>query len=446
MKTLFVGLLFLVVPVHLAAQPSAADAYTAVDKAADAFHSINTNGGYVGIYSADLSQRYGEAFYEEASAEEIWVQPPGTPTVGETFLRAHKLTEEEKYLQYATDAALALCWGQRKEGGWDHRVDVSHRTGDPTDIRRHSGRCTFDDEISQGALMFLMALDTVLNEPWLTESIELGMHFMMDSQFENGGWPQWYPLRGGYHDYYTFNDGAINDNIRLMMHAYRQYGNPEYLRSAEAGGEFIVESQWKSPQSGWAQQYNHDMEPAWARRFEPPGICSLVSSRNIHTLIDLYLLTEDKRYLQPIPAAIRWLENSQIGNEQWARLYEVGTNRPIYGDREDGNKIFYDYMSISERERTSYGWQGTYGIPGAIARYEYLETHGNLDNYNSTDQPAGREDLSKQMQFAMSHLNDSGFWLTKEVTGEKETVSVITSGTFVNNMKVLLDYLQSQKK
>ena len=445
MKTFILGLLFLAAPVHLTSQPSVADADAVLEQAADAFHSINTSGGYVGIYSADLSQRYGEAFYEEASAEEIWVQPPGTPTVGETFLRAYQLTNEEKYLRYATDAALALCWGQRKEGGWDHRVDVSHRTDDPSEIRRHSGRCTFDDEITQGALMFLMALDTVLNESWLTESIELGMAFMMESQFENGGWPQWYPLRGGYHDYYTFNDGAINDNIRLMMHTYRQYGNPDYLRSAEAGGEFIIQSQWKAPQSGWAQQYNHDMEPAWARRFEPPGICSLVTGRNIHTLIDLYLLTDDEKYLNPIPAAIRWLEDSQIGNEQWARLYEVGTNKPIYGDREDGNKVFYEYLAISERERTSYGWQGSYGIPGAIARYEHLKTHGSLDSYNSAGQSAGGSDLSEQVQYVTSNLNNDGFWLTERVTDDKETVTVITSATFVNNANVLLDYIQTQQ-
>ncbi len=444
MKKFIFGILFLILPLQLVAQPSVANTHAALEKAADAFYSINTNGGYVGIYSADLSQRYGEAFYEEASAEEIWVQPPGTPTVGETFLRAHQIIGEEKYLNYATDAALALCWGQRKEGGWDHRVEVTHRTDNPGDIHRHSGRCTFDDEITQGALMFLMALDTVLNESWLNESIELGMAFMMESQFENGGWPQWYPLRGGYHDYYTFNDGAINDNIRLMMHAYRQYGNPDYLRSAEAGGEFIIQSQWKAPQSGWAQQYNHDLEPAWARRFEPPGICSLVTGRNIHTLIDLYLLTFDEKYLKPIPAAIRWLENSQIGVERWARLYEVGSNKPIYGDREDGNKIFYDYLTISERERTSYGWQGSYGIPGAIVRYEYLKSHGNLNGYNSTGQSADEKDLNEQVKYVLAILNDEGFWLTERVTDEKETLSVITSATFVDNANLLLDYIQTQ--
>ncbi len=48
--------------------------------------AISTNGGYAGIYSSDLSERYGEAFYEKAAATEIWVQPPGTPSVGEVFM------------------------------------------------------------------------------------------------------------------------------------------------------------------------------------------------------------------------------------------------------------------------------------------------------------------------------------------------------------------------
>ena len=54
----------------------------ALAKAATFLQSISTHGGYVGIYSHDLQQRYGEGLYEKARAEEIWVQPPGTPSVG----------------------------------------------------------------------------------------------------------------------------------------------------------------------------------------------------------------------------------------------------------------------------------------------------------------------------------------------------------------------------
>ena len=102
----------------------------ALVKAAAYLQSISTNGGYVGIYSLDLQQRYGEGLYEKARAEEIWVQPPGTPSVGKALLRAYRITGDAQYLDAARAAGLALAWGQRSIGGWDHRVDVSALTPD----------------------------------------------------------------------------------------------------------------------------------------------------------------------------------------------------------------------------------------------------------------------------------------------------------------------------
>jgi len=70
------------------------DTKAAMKKAANFFRSISTNGGYVGIYSLDLEKRYGESFYEKAGATEIWVQPPGTPIIGQCYLRALKVRGE----------------------------------------------------------------------------------------------------------------------------------------------------------------------------------------------------------------------------------------------------------------------------------------------------------------------------------------------------------------
>ena len=156
----------------LAEVPNPAHVEDAVKRAAEFFTSISTNGGYVGIYSPDLKTRYGEAAYEKATADQIWIQPPGTPSVGECYLRAYKLTGDTWFLDSARTTALALAWGQREEGGWDNLVDVSHFTASSKPVKK-SGRCAFDDNISQGALTFLMRLDQVIDEQWLTDSIEL---------------------------------------------------------------------------------------------------------------------------------------------------------------------------------------------------------------------------------------------------------------------------------
>lgn len=444
MKKLALALAFIVLAVSpeavFASDSLAVEAKSAMKKAARYFRSISTNGGYVGIYSVDLQERYGEAVYEKARPNEIWVQPPGTPTIGQCYLKAWKVTGDKCYFDAARDVARALVWGQRQIGGWDHCVDVSDLTPDANTPIRKEGRCTFDDNITQGALKFLIEADSVIDEPWLTEGVKLGIAFMIKSQFANGAWPQWYPLRGGYHDYYTFNDNTINDCIDVMLRAHEAYGRDEYLACAERGGDFIIASQLPGPQAGWAQQYSHDMKPAWARSFEPPGVCSAATARNIRTLVQLYIYTKDDKYLAPIPAAMEWLDNSKIRDNLWARLYQIKTNRPIYGDREDGNKVHYDYEKVSLKERTSYGWRGEYGIGSAISYYRRVKAIGAeayLAQQQKKPSPKMRTGRAKDAEPAVrkviAAMDKKGRWITKEM---------ITCQTFVRNFRILCDYLE----
>ncbi|MDP2981790.1 MAG: pectate lyase [Candidatus Latescibacter sp.] len=418
-----------------------------IKKATLFFKSIATNGGYVGLYSTDLKQRYGEAIYEKASADEIWVQPPGTPTVGECYLRAYKATDEIMYLDCARAAGLALAWGQRKEGGWDHRVDVSHLIQASPPIRK-SGRCSFDDDISQGALTFLIRLDVVIDERWLTDSINLAIEFLKEAQFDNGAWPQWYPLIGGYSDYYTFNDNAINDCIRVMLFAHERYGREDCLKSAKLGGDFIIASQLPAPQSGWAQQYSHDMKPAWARAFEPPGVGSAETGQQIRTLIDIYLYTGEKKYLEPIPKAIDWLNRSKVTDNTWSRLNEVGTNRPIYGDVD--SKVHYTLGEISEERRTGYSWQSGFGIPGAIQEYRDLMEQG-IDRFRANrskplttaEKKKRLEDLAPRTAAAIGALDERGRWIEK---GAGKNTGMISCISFVRNMNILIWYIELVKE
>ncbi|MFO8012188.1 MAG: pectate lyase [Phycisphaerae bacterium] len=421
-----------------------ADARHAMARAAAFFTAISTNGGWAGIYSKDLAKRYGEAVYENARRNEIWVQPPGTPTVGKTLLRAYRVTGEKRYLAAAQGAGRALVWGQRTVGGWDHRVDVSHLTPDAAMPQRRKGRCTLDDNITQGAIDFLMDLDRTRDEPWLDDGVRLGLAYLLKAQFDNGAWPQWYPLRGGYHDYYTFNDNTINDCIRVLLDAHRQYGRAEYLEGAKRGGDFIIASQLDEPQAGWAQQYSHDLTPAWARAFEPPGVCSAVTARNIRTLIDLAVYTRDARYLEPLPAALVWLDRSKLKKGTWARLYELGTNRPIYGDRD--RKIHYTREEVSKERRTGYSWQGDYGVARARRLYEQVREIG-LDAYadrqeaahTRTPSPASLAkrgpSLAPRARRAIGALDAEGRWIDDD--------GRIRCETFVRNMRTLCDYVEA---
>ena len=409
-------------------------------KAAAYFSSISTNGGYVGIYSLDLKERYGEAFYEKAKDSEIWVQPPGTPSIGQCFLRAYLITDDKEYLIAAREAGRALAWGQSKQGGWDHRVDVSKLISTSVKPERKDRNNTFDDNITQGALTFLINLDEVLQEEWLTESITLGINFIFESQFHNGAWPQWYPLIGGYHDCYTFNDNSINDCIRVMLLAHKKYGKEKYLESALRGGDFIINSQIAEPQSGWAQQYSHDMKIVWARAFEPPAVCSVVTARNIRTLVELNLYTKDVKFLAPIPSAIKWLESSKLDDNLWARLYELGSNRPIYGDRD--SKIHFTLEEISEERREGYSWQSGFGVKSVIFFYNKVKEMGT-DAYIAWQSKPLTEEQRIQLLKSQAasikqlivNLDEQGRWVNFKD-------NMIYAREFVRNFNILCKYLE----
>ncbi len=434
---------------------SKAEVGDGIERAATFLKSISTHGGYAGIYSLDLQERFGEGLYERAALNEIWIQPPGTPSVGAVFLRLFRVTQDQVYLTLARDAGRALAFGQRREGGWDHRADVAGLTAATTEFAQRSGSGSFDDRITQGALSFLMDLDRELDEPWLDAALERGLNFVMRAQYANGGWPQWFPLRGRYHDYHTFNDRAINDCVELMWQAYEQYGREAYRASAIRGGEFILASRLAPPQAGWAQQYSLDLKPAWARRFEPPGVCSAVTVNNIETLLQLYVRTGESRFLVAIPDALSWLEASQLSAKQisklkfpnqaqretalWARLYEVGTNRPIYGDREVGDAVFYDLDAISARERNSYGWQGTYGVQRVRRKFRELETLGP-EAWRAKQQAAmARERTVRavpatELRTILESQRSDGSWVTD---------GRLQIGTFVAHLNRFADALEA---
>ncbi|MGH7418680.1 MAG: pectate lyase, partial [Candidatus Rokuibacteriota bacterium] len=270
----------------------------AVVRASRFFRSIATEGGYLWRYSLDLKDRAGE---REATATQIWVQPPGTPAVGQAFLRAHLATGEAMLLDSAVAAARALVRGQLDSGGWDYLVEF-----DPALEKawRAKAISTYDDDNTQSALRFLMDVHRVRPDPQFRAAIDRGLEALLKSQYPNGGWPQRYPAAGrGYYPYYTFNDGTIADLVRTLIQAWRQFGDPRFLEAVRRAGDFMVLAQRPEPQPVWAQQYDLDMKPASARRFEPVSVCSGESAGVIRSLMEIHRATGDDKYLKPIPPA-----------------------------------------------------------------------------------------------------------------------------------------------
>ena len=161
-------------------------------------------------------------------------------------------------------------------------------------------------------------------------------------------------------------------------------------------------------------------------------------------MVDLYLYTKDDKYLEPIPLALEWLDNSKIGDNIWARLYEEGTNRPVYGDREDGYKMHLVYEKVSEYERTSYAWQGHYGFDAVTSYYNDVKSLG-ADNYIAKrgkeitpDERKRNADLMEpEIKIILAEITDKGCWINN---------NMITCKDFVMNVNMLCEYLELSKR
>ena len=460
-----------------ASEPLAGQAREALVRATAFMRSISTEGGYLWQYSKDLKQRRGET---EATASQIWIQPPGTPSMGMAFLHAYEVTKDERYLQAAQAAAAALARSQQESGGWGYKFDFDPDKSRGWYCRTDKGKITeaqaakrrndstFDDNNTQSALRFLMAFVAVTKgrtDPQVLEirqALEYGLAKMLEAQYPNGAWPQrydgkprdaeQYPVKPAsipkdypreyseqnYMRHYTLNDSAQFDCIYTMFDAHKRFGKPEYLEAAKKGGNFLILAQLPSPQAAWAQQYNANMEPAWARAFEPAAVCAGESAGAIHCLVDLYLETGDEKYLKPIPTAIEWYQRSQLEPNRWARFYELGTNTPIYGDR-DG-KIHYRLDEISMERRGGYSWQGSYGT-GAIAYYETVRKTGR-DGYlaklkrDEATPKRSTPSLESSVKTIIASLDDEGRWLNRDR---------IETRLFIRNAGVLCNYLEAGK-
>jgi PelA/Pel-15E family pectate lyase len=441
-------------------------------------NTVSNRGGFLWYYSADLSKGWGEV---PARKSQIWVQPPSTATVGEMFARAYKVTADVRYREYADRVAGAIIWGQLPSGGWHYFIDfdpagvpawnaeASNNFRGWEEFYHYYGNATFDDDTTANAARFLLRLYGATLDAKYRPAVLLALDHVLQSQYPNGAWPQRFPLkpeysphgRPDYSVFYTFNDGVAANNINLLWEAYEKLGDQRYLDAARRGMDFYITSQVAAPQAGWAQQYSLDGKPGWGRSYEPPALCTSQTAENIGDLENFYRLTGDKRYLQPIPAALDWLRRSAIAGlpapYTHSYYYALETNTPLYPHHvvEDG-KIARYVMNDVPSNLHAHGGMSRIDVEGLRQAYERLasEPPGKAN----LQQVAGRQGRSlpakpsqDEILKLIRSLDERGAWLTdiefidtdNYVDNPPLRFRGINTGAFVRNMDVCLRYLSA---
>lgn len=248
---------------------------------------------------------------------------------------------------------------------------------------------TFDNDATTTQLRYLAKVIAALRADQgarYRAAFLRGFDYILAAQYPNGGWPQVWPLQGGYHDDITYNDGA-------MIHVMELLGNvrdgqnefafvPQKMRAIAAaslkrGIECILASQIVvgGRRTVWCQQHDAlTLKPTSARNYEMPCQTSGESAEIMMFLMALPNPGPD--VAAAVNASAAWFEKTKMfdvafrnsgddgrllvsapGNGPlWARYYEIGSDRPIFGDRD---KSIHDSVAeISNERRKGYSWYG----------------------------------------------------------------------------------------
>lgn len=300
-------------------------------------------------------------------------------------------------------------WGKNQPHDTEPRVRGQHfvagntlqtkPTGDfdaPT-IPNWSYVGTIDNDATITETRFLaLAFNATKDVRYRDASIK-GLNYLLNAQFPTGGWPQVWPLMGGYHDGMTLNDNAMISVSDLMGDAGRGEEGfgflPADLRQRLLAAEQKAIAVFLKAQvmvdgkrTMWAQQYDAlTLIPSSARNYEMP---SLSSSESASLLV--YLMKQPKPSAEmkaAIAAGIETLEKTKIEGKAfehtpdrldrrlidkpgaapiWARYYDLKTLKPVFGNR---TKTLHDTIDDVEPERRrGYAWFGT-GPQNALNKF-----------------------------------------------------------------------------
>lgn len=292
----------------------------------------------------------------------------------------------------ARQVAEQVLLYQRPSGGWPKNLAMHQPMTDAVREGLSTGapgyEATLDNNATTTEMKFMARMYEATREPRYRTSFEKGLDYVLEAQYDNGGWPQFYPLREGYYTHITFNDNATANILRLLKDIFDE--NPLYgfvatpqvkaraQRAFDKGLECILNCQIVvdgGPTVWCAQHDETTLEPAKARAYELPSFSGSESVGLILLLMEIE--RPSPRVVAAIEGAVRWLDEHRIEGirlEQqmpdgtrdrhvvadpnapsiWARFYDLETARPIFVGRDGVKRAALADIEYERRNGYSY--------------------------------------------------------------------------------------------
>lgn len=259
---------------------------------------------------------------------------------------------------------------------------------------------TIDNDATITEIRYLARIYNATQDEKYNKAVQRGLQYLFDAQYDNGGWPQFYPRPSGYYIHITYNDNAMINVMEVLREVYEKQAPYTFLpdvvtekarKAFDKGVSCILKTQVM--QNGkltvWCAQHDRKtLKPAKARAYELP---SLSGQESDDIVLLLMSLPKTPEIITAIEAAVAWFKEVKIEgiqkefftNEEgkkdykmvpctdceplWARFYELDDNRPFFCDR-DGIKR-YDLSEIGYERRNGYAWYNNQGSK-VLKKYE----------------------------------------------------------------------------
>ncbi len=284
---------------------------------------------------------------------------------------------------------------QRCTGGWPKNTDLvtpftPEKTAEVLAGKSRTDDSTIDNNATTMEMKFLARLNDVVPDARYGEAFTRGVEFLLSGQYDNGGWPQFWPDPKGYQVHITYNDNAMVNTLELfqgVLSGERPYrglvddATCEKLRASVAKAvDVILATQivTDGQPTVWCQQHDRDTyAPAKARAYELPSYCSQESANILKLLMSLP--EPDDRVKRAIHGGMKWFDTTKIRGMRlvrdtddtgeivitrlvadataptmWARYYDLENCLPYVCDRDGVPRRTLEEIGLERRN--GYGW------------------------------------------------------------------------------------------
>ena len=285
---------------------------------------------------------------------------------------------------------------QRVTGGWPKNIDMAKPLSDKerekvlADKQKHNDSTTDNDATTQ-QMNFLARLYQSTKDVRYRDAFRQGVAYLLSGQYENGGWPQFWPVMRDYQIHITYNDDAMASTMILLRDIAAQKEpyqgdltddqlRQQMTKAFDKGIECILNTQivTDGELTVWCQQ--HDREtflPAAARAFELPSYCTMESATLTRLLMELP--NPDERVKKAVHSAMRWFDKYKLtgykvertghpgsadqntklvkdaaAQPMWARFYDLELCEPFVCDRDGVPRRHLE--QIGAERRNGYAW------------------------------------------------------------------------------------------